>query len=622
MSGSFHFLRPEWLLALLGLLPLLWLARRRLQASAGWERVCDAQLLSHLLKRADGTTSRWPLVLLAAAWISSCLAMAGPTWERLPQPAFQEPTRTVFVLSLSPSMDERDVAPSRLARARHKLLDALDRLSGGSMALIVYREEAHAITPLTDDAAVLRELVPLLETRLAPGRGVNPARGIEEAEKLLEPVGLAGARILLITDGTDSDAAATRAAARAAAAKGVRVSVLGVAGDAQALSALARSGAGAYSALSADDRDLASVLGNPSDAVPLGTLLARSQVKTDEWRDVGAWLVWLPVLLAPLAFRKGWAAAALALLWIQFAGAPAAQADFLDDWFLRPDQRGAQAFAEKRYEESAADFEHPGWRAAARYRAGDYEAAAESLKGLSDATSLYNRGNALAKSGQLEQALKAYDQALAERPDDEDAHFNRDLVERLLQQQQKQQQQQQSGSGADQQDGKQSASQQDQAGQQSDGQKQDQGDQGEGQKQDQAGQQGQPQDARQSGQADQQAGEQQGEQGQEQAQQQPQQQAGKQAGEQGQQQAGQSDASGAEERKPDAGGASDPGQQRAGPQQAGPPGASGQTPISPEDQRMEQWMARLPDDPGGLLREKIRRDYLRKRAARLQEDQP
>src|SRR5206468_2912014 len=123
------------------------------------------------------------------------------------------------------------VRPSRLARARFKLLDALDRLAGGSVGLVVYREEAFAVTPLTDDANVLREQVRVLRTSLAPGRRVLPARGIEEAQQLLERVGVAGSRIVLVCDGEDDEPAATADAVRAAAAAGVRVSVLSLVGD-------------------------------------------------------------------------------------------------------------------------------------------------------------------------------------------------------------------------------------------------------------------------------------------------------------------------------------------------------------------------------------------------------
>ena len=99
-----HFLRPAWLLALPLVLLMLWAALRRPRSGGAWRRACDAHLLEHLMRRSDATTSRWPPAVVAAGWIAACVALAGPTWERLPQPAFEEPTRTVLALELSPSM--------------------------------------------------------------------------------------------------------------------------------------------------------------------------------------------------------------------------------------------------------------------------------------------------------------------------------------------------------------------------------------------------------------------------------------------------------------------------------------------------------------------------------------
>ena len=41
-------------------------------------------------------------------------------------------------------------------------------------------------------------------------------------------------------------------------------------------------------------------------------------------------------------------------------------------------------------------------------------------------------------------------------------------------------------------------------------------------------------------------------------------------------------------------------------------GGSGRE-LSEEDQEAEQWLNRVPDDPGGLLREKLRRRYAERR---------
>ena len=108
------------------------------------------------------------------------------------------------------------------------------------------------------------------------------------------------------------------------------------------------------------------------------------------------------------------------------------------DWFRTADQQGAAAFEAGNHGEAAQRFEDPEWQAAARYREANYEAAVEALSELDSARAQYNLGNALARSGQLEQAIAAYDQALEQEPANEDAQFNRDLVQDLLDAQQNQ----------------------------------------------------------------------------------------------------------------------------------------------------------------------------------------
>ena len=332
-----HFLRPAWLLALPLVLLMLWGALRRHRSGGAWRRACDAHLLEHLMRRSDATTSRWPLAVVAASWIAACVALAGPTWERLPQPAFEEPTRTVLALELSPSMDERDLAPSRLARARYALLDALERLDGG-VGLVIFAEEPYAVTPITDDAKVIAEMVPVLTSDLMPGRGTRLDLALDEARALLARAGAPRGRILVLADGVGDDPDAALAAARRVAREGYSLSILGFGGEAQALASLAQAGGGRYASFSADDRGLDRVLSEGAFAATPLDAFEESAVQVDEWRDLGAWLVLVPLVLAPLAFRRGWASALIVLL---FASVTPSQgrAGTLDDLWQRPDQR-------------------------------------------------------------------------------------------------------------------------------------------------------------------------------------------------------------------------------------------------------------------------------------------
>ena len=123
------------------------------------------------------------------------------------------------------------------------------------------------------------------------------------------------------------------------------------------------------------------------------------------------------------------------------------------DFWLRPDQQGQKLLEQKQYQAAADRFENGEWQGTAHYRAGHFEKAAQKFSQDQTARGYYNYGNALAQQGKLADALKAYDRALEQRPNFQDAQFNRKLVEEALKnqsenksQEQKEQQQQQNQS--------------------------------------------------------------------------------------------------------------------------------------------------------------------------------
>ena len=102
--GMFHFLRPAWLGTLLALPVIAGLLTRAAARPSALRRICDAELLEHLCEDDTPGRRRLPIAAFSAAWIATALALAGPTWQRLPQPGFEQPERVVFALDLSASM--------------------------------------------------------------------------------------------------------------------------------------------------------------------------------------------------------------------------------------------------------------------------------------------------------------------------------------------------------------------------------------------------------------------------------------------------------------------------------------------------------------------------------------
>jgi hypothetical protein len=226
--GDFHFVRPLWLLALLAY-PLLLLALRRGSAEAQtWRGAVDAHLLRHLLERDEGTRASSPHWLVAVAWLLACIALAGPAWERLPMPLFQNRAARVIALELAPSMLSQDVKPTRVERARYKIVDILRRSRDAQTALIAYSGDAFVVAPLTDDVNTVENLLEALEPSIMPIPGNDTARAIESGTRLIAQAGLHDGEIILVADSVNSGAVAAASKARAA---GVRVSVLGIGTD-------------------------------------------------------------------------------------------------------------------------------------------------------------------------------------------------------------------------------------------------------------------------------------------------------------------------------------------------------------------------------------------------------
>lgn len=444
--NEFHFLRPLWFLALIPVIWLLILLWRRQSAGEAWRKVIDRQLLSGLWLEKPGRSARLPLLILAAGWVLTICALAGPVWERQPEAVWQAQLSRILILDLSPSMDARDLIPSRLERARFKVMDILERSREGRTGMVVFAGEPHIVTPLTEDIRTIQNLVTALRTDIMPVSGDYAAPALQMAMELLNLRGIRAGELLLITDGIE-DPAAALSQARELHAQGHTLSVLGIGTelggaivrdgitevirfDPAPLQELARAGGGTFSRQTTDDRDLNRLL---SEASPAGDFEQMSDGAggIERWVESGVWLLPVIVLLAAVSFRRGW----LLGYALFFVAPPPGHAFGWQDLWLRADQQAYRYLQEGDPQAAAQQFRDPNWRGTALYEAGEFEAAAKAFAESDDPEALYNRGNALARAGEIERAMKAYRDVLQENPAHDDAQANLELLEKLLQDQ-------------------------------------------------------------------------------------------------------------------------------------------------------------------------------------------
>lgn len=454
-----HVLRPFWLLILPLLAWLLWRLWHRQRQIGRWQRLLPEAFHAALLTRGKLRNSRRPWLLLGTAWLLACVALLGPSWQHAEQPNLSRVDPLVILLETTPAMLAADVRPNRLEQAKRKILDLLHTRDDAQTAVVAFAGSAHTLVPLSNDIATTQNLLDALQPDLMPEPGHRAELAVAHGIELLARGANGRGRLLLIGSSLNEQ---ERTAIRSVLEDSdQQLLILGV-GTAQgapianedgsflkdetgailiprlddgAMRRFANSIEGRYQQARIDDSDLAG-LGLLERS---GALVTQDDsTRLDTWLDQGYWLLLPLLLLAACGGRRGWLFCLPLLIVIP---QPASALSMQDLW-LRPDQQGMRLLEAQRPAEAAERFEDTQWQGYARYQAGDFAGAAKQFAKGDTAADHYNRGNALARNEELEAAIEAYDQALELDPELEPARRNKATVEAALRQRQEQEQEQ------------------------------------------------------------------------------------------------------------------------------------------------------------------------------------
>ena len=515
--SQFHFIRPYWLLALFALFIAMWLLKRLRVSQSGWTKLIP-QHLSKVLIDGSAQSKSFSLIWPFIIGLLTIIALAGPTWQKLPQPVYQVKRGAVIIMDMSYSMYATDIVPNRLTRSRFKAVDLLDTLNEGDIGLVAYAGDAFVISPLTQDINNIKLLLPSLSPELMPEVGSNPLAALDLANQMLTNAGHIEGDVYWFTDGIDKEDVKDISDWQKSYSH--KLNVLGVGTPDGApiklpngellkddngaivlprlpirfLSGIAQNSKGLYRTISHENSDIEALL--ESVRVDQDKQETSNTNSGDQWQEAGPYLL---VLLLPLMlgyFRRG----VLVILPVSLLLLPHEKAYAIDwqDLWKTKDQQGQQAFDNEKFEQAAEKFQRADWSGSAHYRAGNYEAALDAFKQGETAEARYNQGNALAKLQRFDEAIEAYEEALKLDPNFEDAAKNKEIIESLKQQQDQQNQEGDAGNKdqenqENQEQNKdqksQDSSNQSQDGEQSEEQEQSQSEENNGQSQDQSDQQ-------------------------------------------------------------------------------------------------------------------------------------
>lgn len=458
---SLHFIRPEWLLALLPLALILWMLWRQHATNSAWNRYI-APHLAKILVTEGSQKSRRPLHILAFSWFIATLALAGPALNKQSLPVFAAEQGRVLVMDMSVSMFATDLAPNRLTQAKFRATDLLRSLKEGETGLIAFAGDAFTISPLTRDTGTLLNLLPTLSPEIMPVLGSNLAAALTQAKNLLAQGGHLRGDIIVMTDGItpkqfdEANSVLTGSQYRLAimgfgSPQGAPIrlpdgqlqrdssnEVVVAKTDFGLLQKLADNHNGIMIPNRADGEDLVQLQHWLSDS---GDAKA-TDLDGETWQDLGPYIALLLLAPALLSFRQGmlasWMLMGFASLLLG-ALPQKAHANVWDSLWHTQEQQAMQAYQAEDYASAAQKFETPQWQGAAQYKAGDFEQALKTFEQDNSANGLYNQGNALMQMGKPDKAKERYQAALDKQPDFPQAKANLELAEKLLEQQQSQQ---------------------------------------------------------------------------------------------------------------------------------------------------------------------------------------
>ena len=451
MLEYFHFLRPLWGLLVIPWIFVFFMLSKMESGRDMFGGIIAPHLLEHL--RLNQFQNRWanPRNFTKVIFLFLLIILMGPSWRQQPSPLIQDDATLVILLDASSSMTQRDIQPSRLARAKQKISDLLALRPDKKAALVVYAGSAHTVLTLTADQSILTQYLAAIKPTIMPRPGKFPEYALANIDEILRQSS-SPATVLLIADGLggDSDKAFTTYFAE----NPHQLLVLGVGTDGssseqskgddiiplekKSLDSLAENSGGRYIELSINNSDVKQI----DRLVDSRYLVAEDSALP--WLDSGYALVFPAMALFLMWFRRGWT---ISWIWILtpvlllHQPAPVYAQDiettdtenhwFADLW-LTGDQQGRVLMQLGEYREAGTRFVDPLWKGLAYYYAEDFMQAAEYFSRSDSNNALFNEANARAQARDYVRSVARYDRLLARTPDFPGAASNRAQVQEII----------------------------------------------------------------------------------------------------------------------------------------------------------------------------------------------
>ena len=313
-----------WLVALPIIGLVWWLVKKHESQKSEVAPIVAPHLRDALTINRERKRTFRPVDGIGIALTAAALAAAGPTWSKQPSPWFAETAPLVVAIEVSDSMRANDLQPTRLDRARFKVLDLIEQRTGSNTALIAYAGSAHILMPPTKDINVVKPFLESLDPAIMPEPGASAQNVLPLAQELLGADSTVGT-LLLVNDGFDPlDIPALVEFSKQPSATSIAALIVGTdqggvaympdgspvmdpaggrmetAVDSDTLRRVESEAAVSVVRASNDDKDIRRLLRQ------IASNLQQADDPNAQWQDHGWPLIWPAAILVLFWFRRGW----------------------------------------------------------------------------------------------------------------------------------------------------------------------------------------------------------------------------------------------------------------------------------------------------------------------------
>ena len=416
---NFHFLRPWFLLFLFIPFALIFKTFKTGAKTSSWEEICDKNLLKFLLVNKSDEKKISIKGFIFVGLFSAIIAGAGPSWMKKEVKTLDIENPVMFVQSLAQDMSLTDIKPSRLERAKFFILDVTDNLKHGQFGMEVYSGEPFVITPITDDIRLIKNILPQIVPNIVPENGDRPDRAIKLAVEKFQNAGYTYGNIVMMSSDVGQRFDLAINAAQNAAKNKFYVHIIDTSFDGnEKLKILAQKGQGIYTRVTNPNLD---ILFNRINDDTNKRMMINKNLQ-EKYMDFGYFLLIIPLICLSVFFRKG----LLILVFCLFSTSAYA------GLFKNNNQEAFSEFQKKNYDKAYQMFYDRFWKGISLYKMDKYEDAFKEFDTQKTADGYYNKGVTLTKLCKYKEAFEAFNQSLEIDNTNPDALFNRNVLKELF----------------------------------------------------------------------------------------------------------------------------------------------------------------------------------------------